>query len=67
MIRDLPELRNRAPVFADRAAAGRALVGLLEDYRASDTVVIAIPAGGVPVAAEIAALLGLALDVAPVS
>jgi predicted phosphoribosyltransferase len=67
MIRDLPELRDRAPVFADRAAAGRALAGLLEDYRASDTVVIAIPAGGVPVATEIAALLGLSLDVAPVS
>lgn len=54
-------------MFRDRAAAGRALARLLEDYRASGAVVLAIPAGGVPVAAEIAALLGLALDVLPVS
>lgn len=67
MIRDLAELCDRAPVFADRAAAGRALARLLDGYRASGAEVIAIPAGGVPVAAEIAALLGLALDVAPVS
>lgn len=67
MIRDCPELRDRAPVFRDRAAAGRALASLLEDYRATGAVVLAIPAGGVPVAAEIAALLGLALDVLPVS
>jgi predicted phosphoribosyltransferase len=67
VVRDLPELRDRAPVFADRAAAGRALARLLEGYGASDALVLAIPAGGVPVAAEIAALLGLTLDVAPVS
>jgi predicted phosphoribosyltransferase len=67
MVRDLAELRDRAPVFADRTAAGRALARLLADYRASDALVLAIPAGGVPVAAEIAARLDLALDVAPVS
>ena len=67
MVRDLPELRDRAPVFADRTEAGRALVRLLEEFRASAAVVLAIPAGGVPVGAEIAARLGLALDVAPVS
>lgn len=67
MVRDLPELRDRAPVFRDRATAGRALARLLEDYRASDALVLAIPAGGVPVAAEIAARLGLSLDIAPVS
>lgn len=67
MIRDVPELRDRARVFADRAAAGRALARLLEQYRASEAMVLAIPAGGVPVGAEIAAELGLALEVAPVS
>lgn len=67
MIRDCPELRDRAPVFRDRTAAGRALARLLEDYRASGAVVLAIPAGGVPVAAKIAVVLGLALDVLPVS
>ena len=67
MVRDLPELRDRTAVFADRAEAGRALVRLLEGFRASAAVVLAIPAGGVPVGAEIAAQLGLSLDVAPVS
>jgi len=66
-IHDLAELRDRAPVFADRAAAGRALARLLGSYSRSDAQVLAIPAGGVPVAAELAARLGLALDVAPVS
>jgi len=67
MVRDLPELRDRAPVFRDRTAAGRALAQLLESYRFSGGEVLAIPAGGVPVATEIAARLGLSLDVAPVS
>ncbi len=67
MVRDLPELRDRTAVFVDRAEAGRALVRLLEGFRAGAAVVLAIPAGGVPVGAEIAAQLGLSLDVAPVS
>ena len=67
MVRDLPELRDRTAVFVDRAEASRALVRLLEEFRASAAVVLAIPAGGVPVGAEIAAQLGLSLDVAPVS
>jgi len=36
-------------------------------FRASDAIVLAIPAGGVPVAAEIARRLALALDLAVVS
>ena len=40
---------------------------MLEKYRASDALVLAIPSGGVPVAAEIAAALGLPLDAVPVS
>ena len=67
MVRDLPELHDRAPVFENRTEAGRALARLLEGFRASTAVVLAIPAGGVPVGAEIAAQLGLSLDVAPVS
>jgi predicted phosphoribosyltransferase len=67
MIRDCPELLDRAPVFRDRTAAGRALAGLLEAFRASAALVLAIPAGGVPVAAELARQLDLSLDVAPVS
>jgi putative phosphoribosyl transferase len=53
--------------FHDRAAAGQELARLLERYSAADALVLAIPSGGVPVAAEIASALGLPLDVAPVS
>ena len=55
------------PPFRDRAHAGRELAKLLADFRATATLVLAIPAGGVPVAAEIARALNLPLDVAPVS
>jgi predicted phosphoribosyltransferase len=67
MVNELPELRGRAPVFRDRAAAGRELARLLEAYRGSDALILAIPAGGVPVAAEVAAALRLSLDAVPVS
>lgn len=66
-IRDLPFLRNRVHVFRDRRHAGEMLSELLADYRGSDASVLAIPAGGVPVAAELAARLALPLDVAVVS
>ncbi|MGH8119454.1 MAG: phosphoribosyltransferase [Gammaproteobacteria bacterium] len=66
-IHALAELRDRVQVFRDRADAGAVLAGMLEPYRKSDALVLVIPAGGVPVAAEIATCLGLALDVAPVS
>lgn len=50
----------------DRMAAGRALAGLLECYRGSDAIVLALPRGGVPVAWEIARALDLPLDLLPV-
>ena len=56
----------KAP-FRDRAHAGRELAKMLEEFRGAAALVLAIPAGGVPVAAAIAAELGLPLDVAPVS
>src|SRR5437763_9318584 len=56
----------KAP-FRDRAHAGRELAKLLADFRGAAALVLAIPAGGVPVAAAIAQELGLPLDVVPVS
>lgn len=64
---DLPELRNRGQVFRDRTQAGAVLAGMLDDWRRTDAVVFAIPAGGVPVAAEVVQQLNLPLDLAIVS
>lgn len=49
--------------FADRREAGRRLARQLSALRASDPVVVALPRGGVPVAAEIATTLGAPLVV----
>ena len=50
-------------MFDDRRDAGRQLAERLREYAAEDTVVLALPRGGVPVAAEVAAALGAQLDV----
>ena len=49
--------------FRDRTDAGRQLAARLEHLRAADVVVLGLPRGGVPVAAEVAAALGAPLDV----
>lgn len=67
MIREDPALRDRVGVFRDRAHAGRVLAGLLEGVAGPDAVVLAIPAGGVPVAASLARARGLPLDAVVVS
>ncbi len=66
-IHDLPALRERVGVFRDRRHAGEMLAEMLEKYHGSDAIVMAIPAGGVPVAAEIARRLELPLDLLVVS
>jgi putative phosphoribosyl transferase len=55
-------LHDRSSVFQDRTAAGRLLAQKLIEFKGGNTVVLAIPAGGVPVAAEIARYLQLPLD-----
>ena len=64
---DLPELRDRIRIFRDRAHAGKILANMLKGHAESDALVMAIPAGGVPVASVLAAQLSLPLDVAVVS
>ena len=63
------ELRNRTRVFRDRTHAGAVLAELLAPRfdRRAHALLLAIPAGGVPVAAPIAQRLALPLDVAVVS
>jgi putative phosphoribosyl transferase len=55
------------PVFRDRAAAGARLAEMLAKYQGRSAIVLAIPAGGVPVGAAIARELALPLRVAPVN
>lgn len=49
--------------FRDRGAAGRRLARELSELRADDPIVLGLPRGGVPVAAEIAAALHAPLDI----
>ena len=50
-------------MFKDRRDAGRRLAEKLQHLPLDRAVVLAIPRGGVPVAAEVAARLGLPLDI----
>lgn len=50
-------------MFVDRMDAGIRLANALERFRGTDAVLLAIPRGGVPVAAEIVKVLHLPLDI----
>lgn len=48
--------------FRDRSDAGKKLAAALKRYEGQNPVILALPRGGVPVAAEVAALLRAPLD-----
>ncbi|MGD0477111.1 MAG: phosphoribosyltransferase family protein [Nitrososphaerales archaeon] len=50
-------------LFHDRVEAGRKLAAALMEFRSKDLVILAIPRGGVVVAAEVAKALGAPLDI----
>jgi putative phosphoribosyl transferase len=61
------DLHDKTRIFRDRGHAGQCLSGMLKDYRGANALVLAIPAGGIPVAASLAVALELPLDVIAVS
>jgi len=64
---DLLELREKTQVFSNRFHAGEVLSGMLQPYQAAGGLLLAIPAGGLPVASVIREKLALEIDVAVVS
>jgi predicted phosphoribosyltransferase len=56
------EFRNRDRVFTDRSGAGLQLAEILREVVDPDSLVLAIPSGGVPVGLAIARTLGLDFD-----
>lgn len=55
-------LRNKLYVFRDRKEAGRLLAKKLMKFKGSESMIFAIPSGGVPVAAEISRELEIPMD-----
>lgn len=55
-------LKDRKYVFKDRSEAGRLLSQKLIHYKGSDSIILAIPSGGVPVAFELKQALSLPMD-----
>lgn len=66
VIREEQRYRDRVRVFLDRVDAGKQLALFLSRLQLADMVVCAIPAGGVPVGAEIALALRMPLMLAVV-
>ncbi len=65
-VRDDPDLRNRTGVFADRCDAGRLLGRRIGEDTEPDSVLLAIPSGGIPVGIELSKMLCLSMCLMPV-
>jgi putative phosphoribosyl transferase len=59
---EMEELRNKNYVFRDRIHAGELLASKLKPYVGKDSIVLAIPSGGVPIGSTLAKELGLQMD-----
>jgi predicted phosphoribosyltransferase len=64
---ELTEYRDRLRVFRDRGHAGEILATVLTPYASPNALLLAVPAGGVPVALEVAGRLNLPVDLLVVS
>ena len=58
-VKDLSDLRGQVGIFRNREHAGEILAGMLEVYSDNESIVMAVPAGGVPVAKVLAEQLNL--------
>lgn len=58
-----PDPIGKKALFGDRRQAAQLLAGLLEPYRGTDAVVLAVPRGGVPVGNLIARQLNLPMEI----
>jgi predicted phosphoribosyltransferase len=54
---------EQAPRFRDRVDAGKQLAERLKTYQSAETIILGVPRGGVPVAAEVAQKFHAQLDV----
>jgi predicted phosphoribosyltransferase len=50
-------------IFKDRTEAGKKLAGLLSEFKGTNSIILALPRGGVVVGAEVAHALNLPLDI----
>ncbi len=64
---DRPDMREKIHVFNDRKHAGEVLGAMLQSFRGTNSILLGIPAGGLPVAMVMREKTGLKLDVAVVS
>jgi len=59
---DEPSFRNRKHVFRDRVQAAELVAERLRCYSAPETLLLAIPSGGVPIACTVSGELGCPMD-----